>query len=151
MKKRFYIYASWEEQFELLSTEEQSTMLMNLFKYQRGEEPILNTAGLKLVWAGMKFLLEKDGTEYENAVQRGKHAALKRQMAAPQSKIAEPKTNSRHRIDNVNVNDNVNDNGNGDGNGDSEMGETTSLPITQSQWETNKLRELENMKLEMGW
>ena len=30
-KKRFYVYGSWEEQFEILSTEEKATMLMNLF------------------------------------------------------------------------------------------------------------------------
>ena len=42
---------------ELLSTEEKATMLMNLFKYNEGAEPILNTSGLKLVWAGMRFLL----------------------------------------------------------------------------------------------
>ena len=130
MKKRFYVYQSWEEQMELLSTEEKATMLMNLFKYQRGEEPTLDTTGLKLVWAGIKFLLEKDDTEYQNAVQRGKNAVLKRQTTEPHNNVAEPHNNVaepqilsavpqielRHRIDNVN--DNVNDNDNVNGNGD---------------------------------
>ena len=118
MKKRFYVYQSWEEQMELLSTEEKATMLMNLFKHQRGEEPILDTTGLKLVWAGMKFLLEKDDAEYQKSVQRGKNAALKRQATAPQTNTAAPQKELRHRIDNVNVNDNVNGNGNDDVNGD---------------------------------
>jgi hypothetical protein len=121
MKKRFYVYQSWEEQMELLSTEEKATMLMNLFKYQRGEEPILDTTGLKLVWAGMKFLLEKDDAEYQNAVQRGKNAVLKRQSAVPQTNIVEPQTTLRHRIDNVNDNANVNGNVNVNVNVNKEM------------------------------
>ena len=94
---------------ELLSTEEKATMLMNLFKYNEGAEPILNTSGLKLVWAGMRFLLEKDSAKYEAAVQRGKNAASKRQLTAPQSKSLTPQIDLLHGIDNDNVNDNDND------------------------------------------
>tara|TARA_R110000796_G_scaffold221501_1_gene337644 strand:+ start:266 stop:745 length:480 start_codon:yes stop_codon:yes gene_type:complete len=108
-KKRFYIYNSWKEAMELLSTEEKAIMLMNLFKYNEGAEPILNTSGLKLVWAGMRFLLEKDSAKYKAAVQRGKNAASKRQLTAPQSKSLAPQIDLLHDIDNDNVNDNDND------------------------------------------
>ena len=116
-KKRFYIYSSWEEQFSILTPEEQATMLMNLFKYQRGEEPILDTTGLKLVWAGMKFLLEQDDIKYQAAVQRAKNTKPQKQLMAPQKSLMEPQIQSmepqnklRNHTDNVNVN--VNDNAN---------------------------------------
>lgn len=126
-KKRFYVYASWEEQFELLTTEEKATMLMNLFKYAKGEEPTLDTTGLKLVWAGMKFLLEKDNTEYQKSVQRAQNAAAAKKISVqvptspePVKEELEPVKNNLNRVDNDNVNVNVNDNvnDNGDGNGD---------------------------------
>lgn len=117
-KKRFYVYSSWEEQFELLTTEEKATMLMNLFKYAKGEEPILDTTGLKLVWAGMKFLLEKDNTEYQKSVQRAQKAALAKKLAVQVPTSPEPVKNNLNRVDNVNVNVNVNDDGNDGGNGD---------------------------------
>ena len=53
MKKRFYVYNSWREQMELLSVEEKSTMLMNLFRYQNDEEVVLDTPMLKMCWASM--------------------------------------------------------------------------------------------------
>lgn len=124
-KKRFYVYSSWEEQFELLTTEEKATMLMNLFKYAKGEEPTLDTTGLKLVWAGMKFLLEKDNAEYQKSVQRAQKAAQAKKLAVQVPKSPEPvkqkpepvKTNL-NRVVNDNVNVNVNDKGNDDGNDD---------------------------------
>ena len=111
MKKRFYVYSSWKEMFELLSDEERSTMLMNLFNYQEGIEPVLNTAGLKMAWASMKFLLEKDDASYKAAVQRANNANPPKTNAVPQIKDVEPQKEIWHRIDNVNVNDKVNENG----------------------------------------
>jgi hypothetical protein len=127
MKNRFYVYASWEEQMSLLSTEEQATMLMNLFRYQKGEELVLNTPMLKMCWASMTFLLEKDNQAYRDSVERGKHAAAKKKQnqqtePAPHDTATAPNdTNTalngtaRHRIDNDNdnVNDNVDVNENG--------------------------------------
>jgi len=117
IKKRFYVYGSWEEQFEILTTEEKATMLMNLFKYSRGDEPTLDTTGLKLVWAGMKFLLEQDDTKYQAAVQRAKNTKPQKQLMAPQTQIVEPQKQLMapqiellNHTDNDNVNVNVNDN-----------------------------------------
>jgi hypothetical protein len=92
IKKRFYVYGSWEEQFEILTTEEKATMLMNLFKYSRGFEPTLDTTGLKLVWAGMKFLLEQDDTKYQAAVQRAKNTKPQKQLMEPQKQLMAPET-----------------------------------------------------------
>ena len=148
-KKRFYIYNSWKDAIELLSTEEQGTMLMNLFKHSEGMEPTLDTSGLKLVWAGMKFLLEQDNAKYQEAVQRGKNAASKRQLTAPQSKltaphdiVTAPQIDLLHRIDNGNVNVNDNDNRNGNG-GDTRV-ETFTLdtPLTQSELVDLKFTEM---------
>jgi hypothetical protein len=113
IKKRFYVYGSWEEQFEILTTEEKATMLMNLFKYSRGIEPTLDTTGLKLVWAGMKFLLEQDDTKYQEAVSRAQKSAQAKKLPEPANTKPEPVNILWPRIDNDNVNVNVNENENG--------------------------------------
>lgn len=112
MKKRFYVYYSWKEQMELLSTEEKATMLMNLFRFQEGEEPILDTPMLKMCWASMKFLLEKDTAEYNNKVERGRKAGQSNNKA-PYGTVTVLYDTEQNRLDNVN--DNVNDNDNVDG------------------------------------
>jgi len=133
IKKRFYVYGSWEEQFEILTTEEKATMLMNLFKYSRGIEPTLDTTGLKLVWAGMKFLLEQDDTKYQAAVQRAKNTKPQKTSMEPQKQLMAPQINLLNHTDNdnVNVNDNVNDNENEKVNDD--VIYTLDTPLTQSQ------------------
>jgi len=123
IKKRFYVYGSWEEQFEILTTEEKATMLMNLFKYQRGIEPILDTTGLKLVWAGIKFLLEQDDTKYQAAVSRAQKSAQAKKLPEPVNMKPKPVNKIRLRIDNVN--DNVNDNEKGNVNTNDN---TSSIP-----------------------
>jgi hypothetical protein len=79
-KKRFYIYASWEDAFKLLSADEAKTLMMNFFRYHRGEELILDTPMLQLQWANMKFLLEKDNTAYNSKVEGGKNGAAIREL-----------------------------------------------------------------------
>ena len=106
MKKRFYLYTSWQESISLLSTEEQAQMLQNFFNYAKGEEPVLNTPGLKLVWAGMKFLLEQDHEKYCGAVERAR--GTKKKIIESYGTVKE----SMVPYDNVNVNDNDNVNGN---------------------------------------
>ena len=126
MKKRFYVYESWREQMELLNVDEKATMLMNLFRFQNNEEIVLDTPMLKMCWASMKFLLEKDQIAYTAAVERGKKAGKSNKktndtITAPLQPHITPLRN-RVDNDNDNVNDNVNvndnDDGNGDGNGD---------------------------------
>ena len=117
MKKRFYVYNSWREQMELLSTEEKATMLMNLFAYQNDEEIVLDTPMLKMCWASMKFLLEKDAITYQQKVDNMKKIG-KRNNKASNDNVTTPNdivtikndvVNNRLDNDNVNVNVNVND------------------------------------------
>ena len=106
MKKRFYLYTSWQESISLLSTEEQAQMLHNFFNYAKGKEPVLNTPGLKLVWAGMKFLLEQDHEKYCGAVERAR--GTKKKNMEPYGTIKQ--STVPYDNVNVNVNDNVNEN-----------------------------------------
>lgn len=76
------VYASWEDSFELLTTEEQAQFLKNLFLYNKGEEPILNTSGLKMLWTTIKFTLEKDKQSYDNKVEGAKKARQAHQADA---------------------------------------------------------------------
>ena len=133
MKKRFYVYESWREQMELLNVEEKATMLMNLFRFQNNEEIVLDTPMLKMCWASMKFLLEKDQIAYTAAVERGKKAGKSNKktngtITAPLQPHITPLRNHVDNV-NVNVNDDVNDDGNGDGDGDDswEMIQTMKL------------------------
>jgi uncharacterized protein (DUF4213/DUF364 family) len=96
----------------MLSIDEQAQMLHNFFNYAKGEEPVLNTSGLKLVWAGMKFLLEQDHKNYCDAVERAR--GTKKNKSVPQNKSMVPQNNTMVPYDNVNVN--VNDNENVDEN-----------------------------------
>ena len=98
----------------MLSIDEQAQMLHNFFNYAKGEEPVLNTSGLKLVWAGMKFLLEQDHKNYCDAV--GRAHGTKKNKPVPQNKSMVPQNNTMVPYDNVNVNVNVNDNENVDEN-----------------------------------
>jgi len=125
--------------FEILTIEEQATMMMNLFKYQMGEEIDLNTSGLKICWNAMKFLLEKDTQNYKNKVDtmnknsesNSKLNNKKHNIEKLITDIGKPITDTEKILsnieltddnDNVNVNDNVNDNGN-DKDNEETMGE----------------------------
>lgn len=114
MKKRFYLYTSWQESILLLSTEEQAQMLQNFFNYAKGEEPVLNTSGLKLVWTGIKFLLEKDHQSYCEAVERAH--GTKKNKPVPQKKSMVPQKNIMVPYDNDNANANANANENANAN-----------------------------------
>ena len=99
------MYTSWQKSILMLSVEEQAQMLQNFFNYAKGEEPVLNTPGLKLVWAGMKFLLEQDHEKYCGTVERARGAA--KSTRGTTKKLAVPSDNVNV---NVNDNDNVDDN-----------------------------------------
>ena len=111
MKKRFYLYTSWQESISMLTIDEQAQMLQNFFNYAQGIEPVLNTSGLKLVWSGMKFLLEQDHKKYCDAVQRARGTKTK-SMVPQRDSMALYDTIRKFTVpsDNVNVNDNVDGN-----------------------------------------
>lgn len=151
MKKRFYVYASWEEQMELLSVDEKATMLMNLFNYQKNEEPILDTPMLKMCWASMKFLLEKDTKAYDASVERGRQAGKqnnKTPHTTTQPHTAPFNAVSTH-VDNDNVNVNENGNGNGNGNGNKNW-ETLQMLKWDEMRGDAETRELYQYETKMG-
>jgi hypothetical protein len=120
MKKRFYLYTSWQESISLLSIEEQAQMLHNFFNYAKGEEPVLNTPGLKLVWAGVNYLLQEDDRKYNERIEIARNANKVRHVkkdTLPQNNLRSVKEDTLTYVNvNVNVNDNDNDNVNVDGN-----------------------------------
>jgi hypothetical protein len=95
----------------MLTIDEQAQMLQNFFNYAQGIEPVLNTSGLKLVWSGMKFLLEQDHKKYCDAVQRARGTKTK-SMVPQRDSMALYDTIRKFTVpsDNVNVNDNVDGN-----------------------------------------
>jgi hypothetical protein len=118
MKKRFYLYTSWQESISLLSTEEQAQMLQNFFNYAKGEEPVLNTPSLKLVWAGFNYLLQEDDRKYNERIEIARNANKVRHVkkdTLPQNNLRSVKEDT---LTYVNVNDNVNDNVNANDNVD---------------------------------
>ena len=132
--------------FELLSNDEKATMLMNLFNHQEGLDPVLDTSGLKMAWASMKFLIEKDGAEYEKAVQRAKNAAQAKTLSAQAKALPAPVLNNLNRVDNDNVNVNVNDKGNE--NGGDNKGETHVTHVTPSKTLDSHITESQRKEIE---
>ena len=168
-KKRFYIYNSWRKQMELLSPEEQGTILMNLFRYQNGEEIVLTTPMLKMCWTSMEFLLDKDAEMYQkksdNMKKIGKRNRQKLNdtvktnndtVTTSNDTVTTPLEIIRDRFVNDNDNDNDDDNGNGNG-GDTRVDtfDTFTKPdrpnpltgITESQRREIKANEFDAM----GW
>ena len=116
MKKRFYLYTSWQESISLLSTQEQAQMLHNFFNYAKGEEPVLNTPELKLVWAGINYLLQEDDRKYSERIEIARNANKVRHIkkdTLPQNDLRSVKEDTLPYV-NVNVNDNDNVNANVD-------------------------------------
>ena len=156
---------------ELLSPEEQGTILMNLFRYQNGEEIVLTTPMLKMCWTSMEFLLDKDAEMYlkksANMKEIGKRNRQKLNdtvttphdtVKTDNDTVTTPLEAIRDRFvnDNDNDNDNVNDNVDENG-GDTRVNtfDTFTQPdrpnpltgITESQRRELKAEEFDKM----GW
>ncbi len=119
-KKSFIIYQSWEESFNLLNCEEQSQFIKNLFLFNRGEEPILNTPMLNIFWKSIEYNLHENDKRYKTSVENGKKGGApkgntnalknKEQPKQPKTTKEQPKQLS---VEQNNLNDNVNVNVNG--------------------------------------
>ena len=156
---------------QLLSPEEQGTILMNLFRFQNNEEIILNTPMVKMCWASMEFLLEKDAEMYKKK-SANMRAIGKQNKTTPHDIVTAPhdtaktdndtaKTDNdtatinndttRYRFDNDNDNDNVNVNDNMNGNrGDTRVDTDDTFdnldipsPITESYIKSVEYKNLE--------
>ena len=64
-KNSFMMYHTWINQFNMLSPEEFVNMVNNLYRCDKGEEPILNTQMEKVIWEGMGFVVEANKTKWE--------------------------------------------------------------------------------------
>ena len=121
---------------ELLSVEEKATMLMNLFAYQNDEEIVLNTPMLKMCWASMKFLLEKDAITYQQKVDNMKKIGKRNNKTSNDTVTTQHDTVTitndtiQSRLDNDNVNANGNDNKNEEVNGDGKIGDDKGTPTS---------------------
>ena len=119
-KKSFIVYQSWREPFELLTESEKSQFISNLFKFNEGEEIILDTPMLKMFWTSIEYNLTENDKRYKTSVENGsKGGAPKgnknasKQPKQPNSTEEQPNQLS---VEQNNLNDNVNDNDNVNGN-----------------------------------
>jgi hypothetical protein len=121
-KKSFIVYQSWREPFELLTESEKSQFISNLFKFNEGEEIILDTPMLKMFWTSIEYNLTENDKRYKTSVENGsKGGAPKgnknasKQPKQPNSTEEQPNQLS---VEQNNLNDNVNVNVNEDDNVD---------------------------------
>jgi hypothetical protein len=102
----------------MLTIDEQAQMLQNFFNYAQGIEPVLNTPGLKLVWAGFNYLLQEDDRKYNERIEIARNANKLRHVkkdTLPQNDLRSVKKDTLAYVNvndnvNVNVNDNVDEN-----------------------------------------
>ena len=64
-KNSFMMYHTWINQFNMLSPEEFVNMVNNLYRSDKGEDPILNTQMEKVIWEGMGFIVEANKVKWE--------------------------------------------------------------------------------------
>jgi hypothetical protein len=146
-KKSFIVYQSWEDAFNLLTTEEKSQFITNLFLFHRGEDIKLQTPMLSMFWKSIEFNLKRNVDEYdlrsitsaENGAKggapKGNTNARKQPNQPNQPNEIVGYTYSTKNNPNDNVNDSVNGNGNENGNEnvyDNTPGKNTNLA---EQWE----------------
>jgi len=117
-KKSFIVYQSWRAGFELLTESEKAQFITNLFRFNSGEEIILDTPMLNMFWKTIEFNLTENDKRYKTSVENGSKGGApkgnqnaKKQPKQPNSTDKQPNQLSveQNKL-NVNVNDNVNDN-----------------------------------------
>ena len=59
---------SWEAAFELLSVEEIAEIVMNLFRFNKGQEAILTTQLTKMMWKNIEPTLIINREKYINKI-----------------------------------------------------------------------------------
>jgi hypothetical protein len=64
-KNSFMMYHTWINQFNMLSPEEFVNMVNNLYRSDKGEEPVLNTTMEKVIWEGIGFVVEANKVKWE--------------------------------------------------------------------------------------
>jgi ABC-type nickel/cobalt efflux system permease component RcnA len=64
------IYADWEPVLRELTAEELAQFTLNLFLWNRGEQPIINTLSLKIIWGIVEPALHKNRKKYDDRCER---------------------------------------------------------------------------------
>ena len=64
----FLVMQSWEAAFELLSVEEIAEIVMNLFRFNKGQEAILTTQLTKMMWKNIEPTLIINREKYINKI-----------------------------------------------------------------------------------
>jgi len=64
------VYADWESVINKLTTEEKAQFFMNLFLWNKGEQPILNTLPLEIIWGIVEPALHKNRKKYDERCER---------------------------------------------------------------------------------
>jgi hypothetical protein len=68
----FLIMQSWEASFELLSSEEIAEIVMNLFRFNKGQKAILTTPLTKMMWKNIQPTLILNRQKYINKINNSK-------------------------------------------------------------------------------
>lgn len=125
-KKSFIVFQSWEEPFNMLTTNEKAQFITNLFLFHRGEDVIIDSPMLEMFWKSIEYNLKRNVDEYdlrsvtsaENGARGGAPKGNQNAKKQPNNNLNQPNqpmynfesTNSTKN--NPNDNDNDNDNGN---------------------------------------
>lgn len=95
-KKGFIVYGTLEEQLAFLTDEQVGQLFRGLFVHFRGEEPVLKDLMVKMVYTGVRGVMDRDREKWEKvrrvrqeAGRRGGLASGKSRSAAAAAKRAE--------------------------------------------------------------
>jgi hypothetical protein len=109
-KKTILIYQNWERSYDMLDTNEQAQFVKNLFLWNRGEQPILNSPGLAMMWSVIEPLLENNVQKYEDKIERMNNARANKYLASTNQVFNKNLSSTSSDNDNDNVKDKDNDN-----------------------------------------
>jgi hypothetical protein len=71
-KKSFLIYHSWESAIDLMTDEELRNFIKNLFRADRGEDPVFNSRVEQLHWSGISIVMESNLKKWDELSERNK-------------------------------------------------------------------------------
>lgn len=72
MKKSILIYADWEDDMKLMTSDEVKNFMLNIFRNARGEQPYLPSKHEQFHWLQISRVLEINKDKYEKRAQRSR-------------------------------------------------------------------------------
>lgn len=111
-KNSFMMYHTWINQFNMLTPDEFVNMVNNLYRCDKGEEPVLRTQMEKVIWEGMGFVVEENISKWEDraAASRanGAQGGAPKKLTPEQSEKLNVSLGSTNNLDNpVGYSDNL--------------------------------------------